>query len=75
MKMPDGGFRPAYNAQLASDPDTQVIVAVDIDTTGSDHGVIGPMQDQIRTSYGQAPKQYELSRCDVVSSEAIFTGY
>src|SRR5207237_6792252 len=58
MKMPDGGFRPAYNGQLASDPETQVIVAVDIDTTGSDHGLIGPVQDQIRTSYGQTPKQY-----------------
>ena len=58
MKMADGGFRPAYNGQLASDPETQVIVAVDIDTTGSDHGLIGPMQEQIRASYGQAPKQY-----------------
>jgi transposase len=58
MKMPDGGFRPAYNGQLASDPETQVIVAVDIDTTGSDHGLIGPMQEQIRASYGHAPKQY-----------------
>jgi transposase len=58
MKMPDGGFRPAYNGQLVSDPETQVIVAVDIDTTGSDHGLIGPMQEQIRTSYGHAPKQY-----------------
>jgi transposase len=58
MKMPDGGFRPAYNGQLASDPETQVIVAVDIDTTGSDHGLIGPMQQQIHSSYGHAPKQY-----------------
>jgi transposase len=58
MKMADGGFRPAYNGQFASDPETQVIVAVDLDTTGSDQGLIGPMQDQIRQSYGQVPKQY-----------------
>ena len=58
MKMADGGYRPAYNGQFASDPETQVIVAVDIDTTGSDHGLIGPMQDQIRQTYGQVPKQY-----------------
>lgn len=58
MKMPDGGFRPAYNGQFASDPETQVIVAVDIDTTGSDHGQMGPMQAQIRQTYGQAPQQY-----------------
>jgi transposase len=47
MKMADGGYRPAYNGQFASDPQTQVIVAVDLDTTGSDHGLIGPMQEQI----------------------------
>ena len=58
MKMADGGFRPAYNGQFASDPETQVIVAVDIDTTGSDHGQMGPMQEQIRQTYGQAPQQY-----------------
>jgi transposase len=58
MKMADGGYRPAYNGQFASDPQTQVIVAVDIDTTGSDHGLIGPMQEQIGQTYGQAPKQY-----------------
>jgi transposase len=58
MKMADGGYRPAYNGQFASDPETQVIVAVDIDTTGSDHGLIGPMQEQIGRTYGQAPKQY-----------------
>jgi hypothetical protein len=58
MKMADGGYRPAYNGQFASDPQTQVIVAVDLDTTGSDHGLIGPMQEQIRQTYGQTPKQY-----------------
>jgi len=58
MKMADGGYRPAYNGQFASDPQTQVIVAVDLDTTGSDHGLIGPMQEQIGQTYGQTPKQY-----------------
>jgi transposase len=58
MKMADGGFRPAYNGQFASDPQTQVIVAVDLDTTGSDGGLMGPMQEQIAATYGQTPKQY-----------------
>ena len=30
MKMPDGGFRPAYNFQLAVDTGSQVIVGVDV---------------------------------------------
>jgi transposase len=58
MKMADGGFRPAYNAQIASDPASQVIVAVDIDTTGSDRGLMAPMLQQIEGTYGQAPKEY-----------------
>ncbi len=58
MKMADGGYRPAYNGQFASDPASQVIVAVDVDTTGSDGGLMGPMQDQISAIYGQAPREY-----------------
>jgi transposase len=40
MKMADGGFRPAYNMQLVAEPTTQVIVAIDIDTSGSDRGLV-----------------------------------
>ena len=36
MKMADGGFRPAYNGQLAVDTETQVIVGVDVSNSGSD---------------------------------------
>jgi transposase len=39
MKMADGGFRPAYNMQIVSAPASQVILAVDIDTSGSDRGL------------------------------------
>jgi len=42
MKMADGGFRPAYNLQIVSAPASQVIVSVDIDTTGSDRGLARP---------------------------------
>ena len=40
MKMADGGFRPAYNLQIVSVPQRQIILAVDVDTTGSDHGLV-----------------------------------
>ena len=36
MKMPDGGFRPAYNLQFATDVGSQVIVGVGVTTEGSD---------------------------------------
>jgi transposase len=58
MKMADGGSRPAYNGQFASDPDTQVIVGVGIDTTGSDGGQMAKMLGQIAETYGQSPDEY-----------------
>ena len=36
------GFRPAYNMQIVAEPKSQVIVAVDIDTSGSDRGLARP---------------------------------
>jgi hypothetical protein len=58
MKMPDGGFRPAYNVQIAGDPDSQVIVGVAIDTRGSDAGQLRPMLEQLEDRYGQTPSWY-----------------
>jgi transposase len=55
MKMADGGFRPAYNAQLATDTASQVVVGVDVGNVGSDMGQIEPMVDQIERRYGKTP--------------------
>ena len=60
MKMSDGGFRPAYNFQIASDPNSQIIVGVGIDTTGSDRGCTIPMLQQIGRRYGHMPRDYLL---------------
>jgi hypothetical protein len=38
----DGGSRPAYNVQIISTPERQMIVTVDIDTSGSDRGLAQP---------------------------------
>ena len=57
MKMADGGFRPAYNVQLATDTATQVIVGVDVSTSGSDQGQMAPMVDQLVTRYDTAPRE------------------
>jgi transposase len=58
MKMADGGFRPAYNAQLASDCHSQVIVGVEVSTSGSDMAQLAPMLDQVEQRLGQAPAQW-----------------
>lgn len=58
MHMPDGGFRPAYNVQLATDTTSQVIVGVSISTRGSDQGEALPMEAQVAQRTGQHPGAY-----------------
>jgi transposase len=60
MKMANGGFNPAYNIQFATDTKSQVIVGVDVVTTGSDQGQMPPMVGQIQQRYGRAPGEYEV---------------
>ncbi|HEV1999478.1 MAG TPA: IS1182 family transposase [Xanthobacteraceae bacterium] len=57
MKMADGGFRPAYNMQIVSVPASQVIVAVDIETSGSDRGLARPALENLGTG-GTKPSDY-----------------
>lgn len=58
MKMGDGGFRPAYNPQLAADADSLVIVGVDVATLGSDQGQMVPMLEQVSERCGQVPEAW-----------------
>jgi transposase len=60
MKMANGGFNPAYNIQFATDTKSQIIVGVDVVTTGSDQGQMPPMVGQIQQRYGKAPSEYEV---------------
>jgi len=55
MKMADGGFRPAYNIQLATDTTTQLIVGVEVSNLGSDRGQLAPMVAQIEARHQQPP--------------------
>jgi transposase len=58
MKMADGGFRPAYNVQLATDSAAGVIVGVAVTASGSDTGQAVPMVDQVERRTGQRPQTY-----------------
>ena len=58
MKMGDGGFRPAYNVQFASDGDAQMIVSVDVTNNGSDGGQMAPMHETVCEQYGKVPENY-----------------
>jgi transposase len=57
MKMPDGGFRPAYNFQFGTATNSRVIVGVGVETTGSDAGQAVPMVEQIQERYETTPEE------------------
>lgn len=58
MKMPDGGFRPAFNVEFATDTVTQVIVTADVVNSGSDLGQMGPAVERIQERYERLPNEY-----------------
>ena len=57
MKMADGGYRPAYNLQLASDADSGVVLGVAVTNVGSDQRELVPMLNEIERRVGQLPAQ------------------
>jgi transposase len=61
MKMPDGGFRPAYNVQLAvaGNPEggPRTIVGVHVTNAGTDAGSLAPMLQQVQRRCGQLPEK------------------
>lgn len=58
MKFPDGGCRPGYNVQFATDVSSGIIVGVDVSTVGSDKGLALPMFERLVEDYGCQPDDY-----------------
>lgn len=58
MKMPDGGFRPAYNIELATDQAKGIIVGVSVVREGTDAGQAPPMEKQVMERTGKHPGCY-----------------
>ena len=54
----DGGVRPAYNVQFATDGDARVIVSVDVTNNGSDGGQMVPLYEDVCERYGKVPDNY-----------------
>ncbi|MGH6840319.1 MAG: IS1182 family transposase [Methylocella sp.] len=57
MKMGDGGFRPAFNVQLATATDSQIITGVEVTNSGGDQGQLLPMVQQHAERYDQVPDE------------------
>ena len=58
MKMGDGGFRPAFNVQFATDCEGQVIVGMDVVNAGSDMAQLAPMVEQVEQRLGCSPDEW-----------------
>jgi transposase len=58
MKMGDGGFRPAYNVQLATDVESRFVVGVHVTNAGTDMGQMVPMLDDIERRTGERPVEH-----------------
>lgn len=60
MKMPDGGYRPGFNVQMATAGSEmggpRTIVGVIVTNVGSDMGSVTPMLEQIKERTGTLPK-------------------
>lgn len=57
MRMPDGGYRPAYNVQLTGDLNSGLIVGLSVSTIGSDGGLMGPAMADIERRFGFLPQR------------------
>lgn len=57
MKMADGGYRPAFNVQYATDTESQVIVGVAVSDHGNDCGQMPDMLDQLQQRYDTRPDE------------------
>lgn len=58
MKMPDGGFRPAYNVQLAADTDSRAILAVQVSNQGTDQPHSEPVRQEVERRTGQTVREH-----------------
>jgi len=61
MKMANGGYHPAFNVQLASDPHSRAIVGVAVSNQGYDSaGLSEPMREQVERRSGRKVEQQLL---------------
>jgi transposase len=78
MKMADGGFRPAYNLQFASDTKSGMIAGLSLDACGSDMGKMAPMVGKLAAQYGRRPGEHladggYASLADIQALDALGT--
>lgn len=78
MKMADGGFRPAFNVQLATDTESQIVLGASVTNEGSDRSQMQPMIEQLHRRHGAVPEEHlidggfvNLEQIDSVSEKNV----
>lgn len=78
MKMPDGGYRPAYNWQFSVELSNFAITGVDVVNIGSDKAQMEPMVEQVEDRTGQRSDNWlvdggfvKLSAIEILSEKDI----
>jgi transposase len=74
MKMPDGGYRPGYNVQFATDSVHGVIVGVGVTNSGSDAHQAPAMVEQIEQRTGRKPDSYLMDGGFAVREDITLLG-
>ena len=57
MKMANGGFNPAYNAQFCTDAESDIIVWMEVSQQGNDIGLASPMLEKVEEAHGKIPDE------------------
>jgi transposase len=52
MKMPDGGWRPAFNVQFAAETEHGLVVGVAVTNSGADQDALDAMHQQVSAAFG-----------------------
>jgi len=58
MKMPDNGFRPAYNVQFATDTQSRAIVGVEVTSARNDAKESEPLRQQVEQRTGAKVEEH-----------------
>ncbi|MGB7157414.1 MAG: IS1182 family transposase [Tepidisphaeraceae bacterium] len=69
MKMPDGGFRPAVNVQLATDTASRAVVGVEVSNLGVDTAQAEPMRQQVERRTGRKVQEHLIDGGYLVHAE------
>jgi transposase len=69
LKMGDGGFRPAYNAQFTTDTKSRVIASAQVTKQGNDYGLMPPALRDVEARTGQRPASHLVDGGFVVKKD------